>query len=330
MDVVYERCCGLDIHKRTVVACLLTPGAMASRSRTCAPSAPSRTNCWRWRRGWRRCRLHARGHGEHRGLLEAGLEPVGGAVRAAPGQCAARQGGAGAQDRRQGRGVAGRPAAPRVAARQLRARPAAAGTAGADPLPHEPGPGATAEVNRLQKTLEGANIKLADVATDIVGVSGRRMLAGADRRGRPTRRRWPSWPRASCGASGRRWSRALRGQIGPHQRFLLAQQLAHIEQLEATIAAVSAEIEERLRPFEDDTGAAGDHPGVGRRTAQVLLAEIGTDMSRFPTHRPSGRLGGDVPGQRRERRQAPQRQDAQRQSLAARRPDRSGACRRAE
>ena len=63
-----------------------------------------------------------------------------------------------------------------------------------------------AEVNRLQKTLEGANIKLAAVATDVLGVSGRRHPGRPGRRARPTRRPWPSWPRAGCARSCPSWS----------------------------------------------------------------------------------------------------------------------------
>jgi transposase len=89
---------------------------------------------------------------------------------------------------------------------------------------------------------------------------------------------------------------ALQGQIGPHQRFLLAQQLAHIEQLEATIAAVSAEIAERLRPVAAEQARLETIPGVGQRTAQVLLAEIGTDMSRFRTAGHLASWAGMCPG----------------------------------
>jgi transposase len=90
--------------------------------------------------------------------------------------------------------------------------------------------------------------------------------------------------------------RALRGQIAPHQRFLLAQQLAHIEQLEATIAAVNAEIEERLLPVAAEQERLRTIPGVGVRTAQVLLAEIGPDVSRFPTAGHLASWAGMCPG----------------------------------
>jgi transposase len=86
------------------------------------------------------------------------------------------------------------------------------------------------------------------------------------------------------------------GQIGAHQRFLLAQQLAHIEHLDGAIAAVCAEIEARLRAFADELEQLQTIPGVGMRTAQVLLAEVGADMSRFPTAGHLASWAGMCPG----------------------------------
>ena len=152
-----------------------------------------------------------------------------------------------------------------------------------------------AEVNRLQKTLEGANIKLAAVATDIAGKSGRQIVAAlvggttdpaalADlARGR-MREKLPAL------------ERALAGRVGPHQRFLLAEQLAHIEYLDASIDRVSGEIQARLRPDEDAIARLVTIPGVGRRTAEVLVAEIGTDMRPFPTARHLASWAGLCPG----------------------------------
>lgn len=78
---------------------------------------------------------------------------------------------------------------------------------------------------------------------------------------------------------------ALRGLVGPHQRHLLATQLRHIDFLDAEIAGLSAEIEERMRPFEPAIELADTIPGIGRRSAEAILAEIGLDMGRFPSER---------------------------------------------
>ena len=153
----------------------------------------------------------------------------------------------------------------------------------------------SAEVNRLQKTLEGGNIKLASVASDVVGVSGRRMLeelvsgggdavALADLAKGKLREKLPDL------------ERALAGRVQAHQRFLIARQLAHIDFLDAAIEQVSAEVQERMRPFEEAITRLDAIPGVGRRTAEVLVAEIGRDMTRFPTAGHLASWAGMCPG----------------------------------
>jgi len=77
--------------------------------------------------------------------------------------------------------------------------------------------------------------------------------------------------------------RALTGQFAAHQRFLIGQQLAHLDGLDAVIEQLNQEIGQRLQPFLDKAARLDAITGVGRRTAEVLLAEIGTDVKRFPT-----------------------------------------------
>jgi transposase len=89
---------------------------------------------------------------------------------------------------------------------------------------------------------------------------------------------------------------ALRGQFQEHQRFLVAQQLAHLDYLDEAITGVSAEIAERLRPFDDALTRLQTIPGVGRRGAEILVAEIGTEMSRFPTAAHLASWAGMAPG----------------------------------
>jgi transposase len=140
------------------------------------------------------------------------------------------------------------------------------------------------EAERLHKTLEGANIKLGAVAADILGVSGRAMLdalvAGSD-----DPEALAAMARGKLRDKHERLVAALRGLIGPHQRHLLATQLRHVDFLDAEIAALSAEIEERMRPFGPAIELADGIPGIGRRSAEAILAEIGLDMGRFPSDR---------------------------------------------
>jgi transposase len=147
----------------------------------------------------------------------------------------------------------------------------------------------------LQKVLEGANIKLASVATEILGKSGRDILealvggtADAAALAQLARgRRREKIPQLE---------QALTGQFRAHQRFLIAQQLAHIDFLDASLERVSAEIGERLRPFEPEVERLQTIPGVGRRTAQVLVAELGVDLTRFPSAAHLASWAGLSPG----------------------------------
>jgi transposase len=152
-----------------------------------------------------------------------------------------------------------------------------------------------AEVNRLQKTLEGANIKLAAVATDITGKSGRAILAALVA-GTTAPAVLAELAQGRLRAKLVALEQALAGRMAPHQRFLLAQQLAHMDFLEETIERVSTEIAERLRPAEDAITRLMTIPGVGRRTAEVMVAEMGTDMAQFPTAQHLASWVGLCPG----------------------------------
>src|SRR5262245_3820680 len=154
----------------------------------------------------------------------------------------------------------------------------------------------TREANRLHKILEDAGIKLATVATDILGVSGRAMLhaliAGttdpdvlADLARGTLRKKLPAL------------RQALAGRFHGHHAFMVSQQLSHLDYLDETIAALSVRIEDALRPFEAELTRLDHIPGVGRRTAEVILAEVGRDMSRFPTAANLASWAGLCPGQ---------------------------------
>jgi transposase len=140
----------------------------------------------------------------------------------------------------------------------------------------------SAEANRLQKVLEGANIKLASVATDILGRSGREMLAGLAA-GNDDIEQLAALARGRLVEKRQDLLRALRGVVGTHQRFMIGEQLAHIEQIEGRIGRLDKEIARRLDPFAEALANLQTIPGVGRRVAESLVAEIGVDMGRFPS-----------------------------------------------
>jgi transposase len=153
----------------------------------------------------------------------------------------------------------------------------------------------SAEVNRLHKTLEGANIKLASVASDVTGVSARAML-GELAAGTEDAAALAELARGQLRRKLPELEQALTGRMGAHQRFMLARHLAHVDFLDEEIAAVGEEIASRMRPFEPQLAILDSIPGVGVWSAQVILAEIGPDMGRFPTAGHLASWAGMCPG----------------------------------
>jgi len=138
------------------------------------------------------------------------------------------------------------------------------------------------EVNRIQKVLEGANIKLSSVASNTLGKSGRAMLE-AMIRGEENAKVLSELAVGRLKAKKDDLNKALNGLMGDHQRTMLAAQLRHLDYLDEEIARMDAEVKERMLPFEEDLELVDTIPGVGRRTAEQILAEIGTDMTQFPS-----------------------------------------------
>jgi transposase len=136
-------------------------------------------------------------------------------------------------------------------------------------------------VNRIQKLLEEANLKLASVLSDVMGVSGKAILH-ALAEGEEDVERLAGLAHRSVQHKHDLLIQALEGQIRPHHRFLLHELLSLIEALDRSIAHVEQEIAQRLRPFDEQLTRLEAITGVSRRILEVLLAEVGWDMSRFP------------------------------------------------
>ncbi len=151
------------------------------------------------------------------------------------------------------------------------------------------------EVNRIQKLLEGANIKLAAVATDVLGVSGRQMLEALVG-GTTDPQALAALAKGKLQRKQPELEQALAGVVGEHQRFVLREQLGHIDDLDARIARLSEELEARLRPFATALEVLDTIPGVGRHTAEVIVAELGTDLRRFPSAAHLASWAGLCPG----------------------------------
>lgn len=140
----------------------------------------------------------------------------------------------------------------------------------------------TRHIQRLQKTLEEANIKLDSVISDLIGTSGRAMIEALIA-GETNPLRLASLASSRIKASPSILGEALRGRVTRHHRFLLRLHLQQIDALDRAIAEVDKEVEANLAPFRDLIPVLTSIPGIGDLAARVLLAEIGTDMSRFPT-----------------------------------------------
>ena len=175
-------------------------------------------------------------------------------------------------------------------------------------------------VNRVQKVLENANIKLASVASDVMGVSGREMMAALVA-GETDAGVMAELAKGRLRNKMTLLEKALTGVVRPHHRFMLAQHLSHIDFLDEQIERVSSEIGQRVEGMShsgssDDSGSSGGEsrlannaltwiesvdlldtaPGVDRRAAEVVLAEIGIDMEQFPTASHLTAWAGLAPG----------------------------------
>lgn len=140
----------------------------------------------------------------------------------------------------------------------------------------------TAEKNRVEKLLEDACIKLSVVASDIFGVSGRAMMAaliGGERNPKALAQLARSRMRTKIG----RLEEAFNGHFDDHHAFLLTRMLGRIDGIDADIAAVDEQIEDYLAPFAVAAARLDEIPGIGPVAAAVIIAEIGIDMSQFPT-----------------------------------------------
>ena len=152
-----------------------------------------------------------------------------------------------------------------------------------------------AVINRIHKVLEDANIKLGCVASDVVGVSGRAMLR-AMLEGQSSPQQMAQLARRKMRRNIPALEQALEGHVTDHHRFMLTELLDQMDDLERRIDRWSVRIEELCRPFEAQIKAMDAIPGFDIRGAQNVIAEIGTDMSRFPTASHLASWAGMCPG----------------------------------
>lgn len=296
MDVVYARCCGLDVHLKTVVACVLLTqedGRVVRKTHTFKTMTADLLALRDWLEEWGVTHVAMESTGvywrpvynvledEERTLLLVNAQHI----KNVPGRKTDLKDAEWLADLLR-HGLLRPSFVPPQPIRALREL-----TRYRTTLLRE----RTAEVNRLQKTLEGANIKLGAVASDILGVSGRDMLA-ALLGGEQDPEVLAELARGKLRAKLPELRRALEGRVQPYHVLLIGQILAHIDFLEESIATVQETITQRVEPFQEDLRLMQSLPGIKEIAAATILAEIGADMARFPSAQHLASWAGVCPG----------------------------------
>ena len=293
MQILHERCAGLDVHKKTVVACALTPeGTREIRSFGTMTADLLELVDWLQQRQIVQVAMESTGvyWKPIYNLLEGGFEVLlvnAKHIKFVPGR---------KTDVKDAQWIAELlqhgllkasfiPPAPQRELRELvRYR---------SHLIQE----RSREVNRVHKVLEDANLKLSSVATDVLGASGREMLA-AIIAGKDDPAALAELAKGRLRQKISDLERALTGRVKDSHRLLLKLHLEHIDDLNAKLQILEEEIAKLITPFDHDDLLARLQtiPGVGQKVAQVILAEVGTDMSRFHSAGHLAAWAGLTPG----------------------------------
>ena len=290
MQVVYERCCGLDVHKKSVVACVMTPEGHKTRTFGTTTRQLVALSAWLGEREVTHVAMESTGvyWKPIVNLLEDRFTVwvVNAAhIKTVPGR---------KTDVKDAEWIADllrhgllRPSfIPERAQRELRELVRYRRS-----LVQE----RSREANRVQKVLEGANIKLGSVASDVLGASGRNMLS-AIAEGEDDPKVLAEMAKGRLREKLDALEEALEGVVGSHQRLMLSAQLRHLSYLDGEIQRLDEEVGRRVGPHKDVLDAIDSIPGVGRRTAETIVAEIGADVDNFPTSGQLASWAGVSPG----------------------------------
>lgn len=303
VQVVHEQCCGLDVHKKTVVACVITPGSdgkptKETRTFETVTAGLLQLSEYLAAKGVTHVAMESTGvyWKPIYNLLEDSFELLlvnAQHLKAVEGRKTDVKDAEWIADLLR-HGLLRASFVPDRGQRELREL-----TRYQTSLVRE----RASEVNRLAKTLEGANIKLGSVVKDITGVSGRAMLEGL-LEGKMHPAALAKLAKGRLREKIDKLELALAGQFHGHQKFMVAQQLAHIDSLDEIVEELGLEIQRRMRqevqeqgrPFEEAVERLDSIPGIARRGAEIIIAEIGVDMSRFPTAAHLASWAGMCPG----------------------------------
>jgi transposase len=291
MQVIHERCCGLDVHKRTVVACVQTPSSRQTRTFGTTTTALTELSAWLSAEGVTHVAMESTGVYWQPvfNLLEQ-LDMVVLVVNAqhvkqVPGRKTDVKDAEWLADLLR-HGLVRGSAIPDRERRELR-----------ELVRYRVGVvrQRAQVVQRIQKLLEGANLKLSSVVSDITGVTGKAILR-ALAAGTTETTKLAELARGSLVRKQEQLAAALQGAMGAHQRMLLGSQLRTLEFLDNEIATLSNEVAARLHVHEAALERLDAIPGVGRRVAEHLLAELGTQVDRFPSAAHLASWAGLCPG----------------------------------
>lgn len=291
MEITVPRCAGLDVHKRTVVACIRTPAGQQTRSFGTFTRDLQQLAAWLQEQGVEQVAMESTGvywQPVFTVLEDAGLTPwVVNAqhIKAVPGRKTDVKDAEWLADLLR-HGLLRASFVPGQAQRELR---------DLTRLRTVRVRARAAELNRLQATLEKAGLKLAVVVSQIDGVSARRILA-AILGGEDDAATLADLAKGRLRAKLADLERALAAVPNAHYQWLIAEHLAMLDDLEAVIARLDALIAEELADDGDDLARLDTIPGVDRRVAEGILAEVGTDVARFPTSKHLASWAGLCPG----------------------------------
>ena len=295
MDVIYPQCCGLDVHKKTVAACLITSTAGAEPVKEIRTFSTMTTDLlaladWLQEAGCTHVAMESTGvyWRPVYNLLEGQFELLvvnAQHIKAVPGRKTDVKDATWIAELLR-HGLLRGSFIPSKPQRQLRELTRYRSTLVQDHA---------RALNRLQAVLEDANLKLASVVTDIYGVSARAILE-AILAGQRDVAILAALARGRLRAKRDQLKEALEGRVTAHHSFLLTEHLSMLEYLDEAIAHVSAEIDQHLTAEHEAIALLDTIPGVGQRAAEILIAEIGTDMSRFPSAKHLASWAGMCPG----------------------------------
>jgi transposase len=295
MDVVYTQCAGLDVHKKTVVAAIIVPdgqGGLHKETRTFGTMTVDLLALSDWLMGHGVTHAAMESTGEYWkppfNILESNFEVMlvnAQHVKAVPGRKTDINDAEWLADLLR-HGLLRASFIPPVGQREMREM-----TRHRSNFVRE----RATLVNRVQKVLESANIKLASVASDVMGVSGRAMLAALIE-GHASPAEMADLAKGKLREKREQLVKALEGRVKPHHRFILTELLCQIDNLEEAVSHFDEQIQLLCVPFEAAIALLDTIPGVARQTAEIIVSEIGIDMSRFPSAAHLAAWAGVAPG----------------------------------